>query len=41
MGIRFLGGAAFEITDGDSRILIDPFLAPDRRLADQPVHAIG
>jgi L-ascorbate metabolism protein UlaG (beta-lactamase superfamily) len=41
MEIRFLGRAAFEITDGGSRILIDPFLAPDRRLADQPVRAIG
>jgi L-ascorbate metabolism protein UlaG (beta-lactamase superfamily) len=33
MGIRFLGHAAFEITDGDSRILIDPFLAPDNPAA--------
>jgi hypothetical protein len=41
MEIRFLAHAALEITDGDSRILIEPFLAPDGRLADQPVHAIG
>jgi L-ascorbate metabolism protein UlaG (beta-lactamase superfamily) len=36
MEIRFLGHAAFEITDGDSRILIDPFLAPDN-----PAAAVG
>jgi L-ascorbate metabolism protein UlaG (beta-lactamase superfamily) len=33
MEIRFLGHAAFEITDGDARILIDPFLAPDNPAA--------
>ena len=36
MEIRFLGHAAFEITDGDARILIDPFLAPDN-----PAAAVG
>lgn len=28
MEIRFLGHAAFELSDGDARVLIDPFLAP-------------
>jgi L-ascorbate metabolism protein UlaG (beta-lactamase superfamily) len=27
--LRYLGHAAFEIVDGDARILIDPFLAPE------------
>jgi L-ascorbate metabolism protein UlaG (beta-lactamase superfamily) len=34
--IRFLGHAAFEISDGDARVLIDPFLAPDN-----PAAAVG
>ena len=29
MEIRFLGHATFELSDGDARILIDPFLAPN------------
>src|SRR5689334_9103081 len=28
MDIRFIGHATFELSDGDTRILIDPFLAP-------------
>jgi L-ascorbate metabolism protein UlaG (beta-lactamase superfamily) len=31
--VRFLGHAAFEITDGSARVLIDPFLAPDNPAA--------
>jgi len=31
--IRFLGHAAFEITEGPARILVDPFLAPDNPVA--------
>ena len=26
MDIRFLGHACFELTEGDTRVLIDPFL---------------
>ena len=33
MEIRFLGHAAFEITEGPARILVDPFLAPDNPVA--------
>jgi L-ascorbate metabolism protein UlaG (beta-lactamase superfamily) len=33
MEIRFLGHASFEIVDGSTRILIDPFLAPDNPAA--------
>lgn len=33
MEIRFLGHAAFEISDGDTRVLIDPFLAPENPAA--------
>jgi L-ascorbate metabolism protein UlaG (beta-lactamase superfamily) len=33
MEIRFLGHAAFEISDGDARILVDPFLAPENPAA--------
>jgi L-ascorbate metabolism protein UlaG (beta-lactamase superfamily) len=29
MDIRFLGHATFELSEGDARILIDPFLAPN------------
>jgi L-ascorbate metabolism protein UlaG (beta-lactamase superfamily) len=29
MDIRFLGHATFELSDGTSRVLIDPFLAPN------------
>ena len=33
MEVRFLGHAAFEIVDGDARVLIDPFLKPDNPVA--------
>jgi L-ascorbate metabolism protein UlaG (beta-lactamase superfamily) len=29
MDIRFLGHACFELSDGSSRVLVDPFLAPN------------
>jgi L-ascorbate metabolism protein UlaG (beta-lactamase superfamily) len=29
MEIRYLGHATFELSDGDARILVDPFLAPN------------
>ena len=29
MDIRFLGHATFELSDGDTSILIDPFLSPN------------
>jgi L-ascorbate metabolism protein UlaG (beta-lactamase superfamily) len=37
MDIRFLGHATFELSDGDTRLLIDPFLAPNNPAA--PVSA--
>jgi L-ascorbate metabolism protein UlaG (beta-lactamase superfamily) len=33
MEIRFIGHACFEIVEGDARILIDPFLAPENPAA--------
>jgi L-ascorbate metabolism protein UlaG (beta-lactamase superfamily) len=33
MDIRFLGHACFELTEGDTRVLIDPFLAPHNPVA--------
>jgi L-ascorbate metabolism protein UlaG (beta-lactamase superfamily) len=33
MDIRFLGHAAFELTDGDTRVLIDPFLSGNPKAA--------
>jgi L-ascorbate metabolism protein UlaG (beta-lactamase superfamily) len=33
MEIRFIGHATFELTEGDARILIDPFLAPNNPVA--------
>ena len=33
MDIRFLGHACFEITDGDTRVLIDPFLSGNPKAA--------
>jgi L-ascorbate metabolism protein UlaG (beta-lactamase superfamily) len=33
MDIRFLGHAAFELTDGDTRVLIDPFLTGNPKAA--------
>jgi L-ascorbate metabolism protein UlaG (beta-lactamase superfamily) len=34
--IRFLGHACFELTDGDTRILIDPFLSDNPKAAVEP-----
>jgi L-ascorbate metabolism protein UlaG (beta-lactamase superfamily) len=36
MDIRFLGHAAFEITEGDTRVLIDPFLTGNPKAAAKP-----
>ncbi len=36
MDIRFLGHACFELTDGDTRILIDPFLSDNPKAAVEP-----
>jgi L-ascorbate metabolism protein UlaG (beta-lactamase superfamily) len=33
MDIRFLGHAAFELSDGDTRVLIDPFLSGNPKAA--------
>ena len=33
MDIRFLGHACFELTDGDTRVLIDPFLTGNPKAA--------
>ena len=33
MDIRFIGHATFELSDGSSRLLIDPFLAPNNPVA--------
>ena len=33
MDIRFLGHACFELSDGDTRILIDPFLTGNPKAA--------
>jgi L-ascorbate metabolism protein UlaG (beta-lactamase superfamily) len=33
MDINFIGHATFELSDGDSRVLIDPFLAPNNPAA--------
>src|SRR3954463_10489085 len=33
MDIRFLGHACFELTDGDNRVLIDPFLTGNPKAA--------
>jgi L-ascorbate metabolism protein UlaG (beta-lactamase superfamily) len=37
MDIRFLGQACFELSEGDARVIIDPFLKPNNPLA--PVSA--
>jgi L-ascorbate metabolism protein UlaG (beta-lactamase superfamily) len=37
MDIRFLGHACFELSDGDSRVVVDPFLKPNNPAA--PVSA--
>jgi L-ascorbate metabolism protein UlaG (beta-lactamase superfamily) len=34
--IRFLGHACFELTDGDTRVLIDPFLTGNPKAAAEP-----
>ncbi len=36
MDIRFLGHACFELSDGDSRVLIDPFLSANPKAAAKP-----
>ena len=36
MDIRFLGHACFELSDGDTRILIDPFLSGNPKAAAEP-----
>jgi L-ascorbate metabolism protein UlaG (beta-lactamase superfamily) len=36
MDIRFLGHAAFELTEGDTRVLIDPFLTGNPKAAVKP-----
>jgi L-ascorbate metabolism protein UlaG (beta-lactamase superfamily) len=36
MEIRFLGHAAFELSDGSTRVLIDPFLTGNPKAAAQP-----
>src|SRR5689334_9910818 len=33
MQIEFIGHATFQLTDGDARALIDPFLAPNNPVA--------
>jgi L-ascorbate metabolism protein UlaG (beta-lactamase superfamily) len=33
--VRFLGHACFELSDGNARVLIDPFLAPNNPVAQQ------
>ena len=36
MDIRFLGHACFELTDGDTRVLMDPFLSGNPKAAAAP-----
>ena len=36
MDIRFLGHACFELTDGDTRVLVDPFLSGNPKAAVEP-----
>ena len=33
MDIRFLGHACFELTEGDTRVLVDPFLTGNPKAA--------
>ena len=46
MQIEFIGHATFELTDGDARVLIDPFLAPHNPAAEvsadevEPTHIL-
>jgi L-ascorbate metabolism protein UlaG (beta-lactamase superfamily) len=35
MDIRYLGHATFELSEGDARVLVDPFLAPNNPKATQ------
>jgi L-ascorbate metabolism protein UlaG (beta-lactamase superfamily) len=34
MDIRFIGHATFELSDGEARVLVDPFLAPNNPAAE-------
>ena len=36
MDIRFLGHACFELSDGDTRVLVDPFLSGNPKAAAEP-----
>src|SRR6476661_6447859 len=36
MDIRFLGHPAFELSDGDTKVLIDPFLTGNPKAAAEP-----
>ena len=36
MDVRFLGHAAFELSDGDTSVLIDPFLSGNPKAAVSP-----
>ena len=36
MELRFLGHAAFELSDGDTTVLIDPFLTGNPRRPSAP-----
>ena len=36
MDVRFLGHAAFELSDGDTTVLIDPFLSGNPKAAASP-----
>ena len=47
MQIKFIGHATFELSDGDARVLVDPFLAPNNPAAvvsaddvDPPTHIL-
>jgi L-ascorbate metabolism protein UlaG (beta-lactamase superfamily) len=46
MDIRFLGHATFELSEGDARVLVDPFLAPNNPKATataddvEPTHVL-
>jgi L-ascorbate metabolism protein UlaG (beta-lactamase superfamily) len=31
--IRFLGQSCFELSDGEARVIVDPFLAPNNPIA--------
>jgi L-ascorbate metabolism protein UlaG (beta-lactamase superfamily) len=46
MQIRFIGHACFELVEGDARVLVDPFLAPNNPVAEptaddvEPTHVL-